>query len=157
MLTYEDRPGIDEIIKRVKLQRPDEFFSTTDFNSHKLWAVTDPEILKDIENQFQDIKELYIADGHHRSASSNLLSQETAVTKESYHYFMSLLIAESQLNIYEFNRQVRDLNGLTKEEFLMKLDRHFRIQNRGLELYNCPLYTFPIPRDRTRSRMPSSA
>jgi uncharacterized protein (DUF1015 family) len=135
LLTYEDRPGINEIIKQVKLQRPDEFFSTTDFNSHKIWAVTDTKIIEDIENQFQDIKELYIADGHHRSASSNLLSQETAATEESYHYFMSLLIAESQLNIYEFNRQVRDLNGLTKEEFLMKLDRHFRIQNRGLELY----------------------
>ncbi|WP_213523660.1 DUF1015 domain-containing protein [Nonlabens sp.] len=135
LLTYKDQPSINEIIQHVKTNLPDQHFSTTDFNSHKIWAVTDPELIQSIENQFKEIPELYIADGHHRSASSSLLSQEMNGQQETYHYFMSLLIAESQLHIYEFNRQVTDLNGLSKQEFLIQLDQHFRIQNRGHELY----------------------
>ena len=135
LLTYKDRPDINQMIDQVKQRQPDTFFSTTDFNSHKIWAITDPQMIESLEKQFQEIPELYIADGHHRSASSSLLSQEMDPDQESYHYFMSLLIAEDQLNIYEFNRQVKDLNGLTKEEFLIRLDQKFRIQNRGIELY----------------------
>jgi uncharacterized protein (DUF1015 family) len=135
LLTYKDQPAINDIIQQVKTNLPDQHFSTTDFNSHKIWAVTDPELIHSIESQFKEIPELYIADGHHRSASSSLLSQEMEGQQDSYHYFMSLLIAESQLHIYEFNRQVTDLNGLNKQEFLIELDQHFRIQNHGNELY----------------------
>jgi uncharacterized protein (DUF1015 family) len=135
LLTYKDQPGINEVIQQVKTNLPDQHFSTTDFNSHKIWAVTDPKLIQSIESEFRKIPETYIADGHHRSASSSLLSQEMQGKQDSYHYFMSLLIAESQLHIYEFNRQVTDLNGLSKQEFLMQLDQHFRIQNRGQELY----------------------
>jgi uncharacterized protein (DUF1015 family) len=135
LLTYKDQGTIDVIISQVKKMAPDEYFSTTDFNSHKIWAVDDPEMIQQLQNEFQKLPELYIADGHHRSASSHLLSQEMKDGSENYNYFMSLLIAESQLNIYEFNRQVKDLNGLSKQEFLMELDQYFRIQNRGIELY----------------------
>ncbi|MFT7119666.1 MAG: hypothetical protein ACI9LF_002056, partial [Flavobacteriales bacterium] len=135
LLTYKDQPAINDIIQQVKTNLPDQHFSTTDFNSHKIWAVTDPELIHSIESQFKEIPELYIADGHHRSASSSLLSQEMEGQQDSYHYFMSLLIAESQLHIYEFNRQVTDLNGLSKQDFLIELDQHFRIQNHGNELY----------------------
>jgi uncharacterized protein (DUF1015 family) len=135
LLTYKDQPAINDIIQQVKTNLPDQHFSTTDFNSHKIWAVTDPELIHSIESLFKEIPELYIADGHHRSASSSLLSQEMEGQQDSYHYFMSLLIAESQLHIYEFNRQVTDLNGLSKQDFLIKLDQHFRIQNHGNELY----------------------
>jgi uncharacterized protein (DUF1015 family) len=135
LLTYKDQPAINDIIQQVKTNLPDQHFSTTDFNSHKIWAVTDPELIHSIESLFKEIPELYIADGHHRSASSSLLSQEMEGQQDSYHYFMSLLIAESQLHIYEFNRQVTDLNGLSKQDFLIELDQHFRIQNHGNELY----------------------
>ncbi|WP_298955836.1 DUF1015 domain-containing protein [uncultured Nonlabens sp.] len=135
LLTYEDRSEINQLIAEVKTTAPDQHFSTTDFNSHKIWPVTNPELIEKIEREFKELSQLYIADGHHRSASSSLLAQEMGDEKESYKFFMSLLIAQSQLNIYEFNRQVKDLNGLNKQEFLMKLDQHFRIQNRGLELY----------------------
>lgn len=135
LLTYKDQPAINDIIQQVKTNLPDQHFSTTDFNSHKIWAVTDPELIQSIESLFKEIPELYIADGHHRSASSSLLSQEMEGQQDSYNYFMSLLIAESQLHIYEFNRQVTDLNGLSKQDFLIQLDQHFRIQNHGNELY----------------------
>ena len=91
--------------------------------------------------EFESIKTVYIADGHHRSASSYLLSQELKSENknhkgnEPYNYFMTYLIPESELKIYEFNRLIKDLNGLSKESFLIKLDASFRIENRGSELY----------------------
>ncbi|WP_124980685.1 DUF1015 domain-containing protein [Nonlabens xiamenensis] len=135
LLTYSDQEVVNQIIEEVKHHAPDEFFSTTDFNSHKIWKVVDSVQKKALVEAFGSLPELYIADGHHRSASSHLLAQEMQGDAESYQYFMSLLIAESQLNIYEFNRQVKDLNGMDKQEFLIRLDEYFRIQNRGIELY----------------------
>ena len=83
------------------------------------------------------MKTVYIADGHHRSASSYLLYKDEKSQNnnhkgdESYNFFMTYLIPESDLRIHEFNRIVKDLNGLSKEEFLIKLDRIYRIENRG--------------------------
>ncbi|WP_194852363.1 DUF1015 domain-containing protein [Nonlabens antarcticus] len=135
LLTYKDDLEINQIIARVKTMQPEFDFVTTDSKRHKIWAVTDAEICAKIEERFTVLPELYIADGHHRSASSNLLSQELGEQHDSYNYFMSFLIAESQLNIYEYNRLITDLNGHSKEDFLMLLDQYFRIQNRGLEIY----------------------
>ena len=84
---------------------------------------------------------LYIADGHHRSSSSLLLCKDlkaenkTHKGDETYNFFMSFLIPESELRIHEFNRLVKDLNALTKEEFLIQLDTLYRIENRGIMPY----------------------
>ena len=94
-----------------------------------------------VKRAFETIDTLYIADGHHRSASSYLLSKDLKFQnkshsgEEAYNYFMSYLIPESHLKIYEFNRLIKDLNGLTKEAFLIELDTMYRIENRGIELY----------------------
>ncbi len=135
LLTYQDDLGINELIAGIKRSLPVYDFVTTDTTRHKIWAVTDQTLCDQIENRFEQLSEIYIADGHHRSASSHLLSQEMGSKHESYNHFMSFLIAESQLNIFEYNRLVTDLNGLSKEAFLMQLDHYFRIQNRGLEIY----------------------
>jgi uncharacterized protein (DUF1015 family) len=135
LLTYQDDLEINEIIAEIKTSLPAYDFATTDSNRHKLWAVTNAGICSKIEQNFASKTELYIADGHHRSASSKLLSQEMGDQHDSYNYFMSFLIAESQLNIYEFNRLIKDLNGLSKETFLIHLDQHFRIKNHNLEIY----------------------
>ncbi|MBN2867871.1 MAG: DUF1015 domain-containing protein, partial [Flavobacteriaceae bacterium] len=88
------------------------------------------------------IKTLYIADGHHRSSSSKLLCEDLKSNnqhhtgKETYNYFMSYLICEEELKINQFNRLVKDLNGLSKEEFLIQLDTMFRIENRGIMPYH---------------------
>ena len=87
------------------------------------------------------MNKLYIADGHHRSASSSLLALDLEkenpnhTGKEAYNFFMSYLIPESDLKIYEFNRLIRDLNGLSKEEFLISIDQYYRIENRGCVYY----------------------
>jgi uncharacterized protein (DUF1015 family) len=137
LMTYPDNPTVDEIFQK-KIQREPEYdFTTTDKVNHKLWKISYPEGIEKLQKAFQGLDALYIADGHHRSASSHLLAQQlqnenpTHNGTEPYNFFMAYLIPESQINIFEFNRMVKDLNGLSKEEFLIRLDEHFRIEKRS--------------------------
>ncbi|MBT0608611.1 DUF1015 domain-containing protein [Aequorivita echinoideorum] len=141
LLTYPDNKELEVIIDFVMQSRPEYEFTTTYRDTHYLWNVDDETILKKIQNIFSEMPALYIADGHHRSASSYLLAKDLENDNpnhngsELYNYFMSYLIPESDLKIYEFNRLVKDLNGLQKDEFLIRLDAYFRIENRGMEYY----------------------
>jgi len=141
LLTYPDNAGIEAITKKYMQTRPEYEFATQDKHTHSVWIVTSKEDIQTIKSAFNDLGAVYIADGHHRTASSCLLAEELKsknknhTGEEAYNYFMSYLIPESNLKIYEFNRLIKDLNGLTKEAFLIKLDEVFRIQNRGLQLY----------------------
>jgi len=141
LLTYPDNDVITNIIKKHQKTRAEFEFSTSDKNYHVLWVVNNELDIELISNTFKEINTLYIADGHHRSTSSCLLAQglakenPTHTGTENYNYFMSYLLPESQLSIYEFNRFIKDLNGLTPHEFLIELDTFFRIENRGQELY----------------------
>ena len=141
LMTYPDNDKIAKIIQRETKKEPEYLFTTTDKTTHYLWAVSDEKTIQSLQKEFSKVDSLYIADGHHRSASSNLLYQTFKENnpdhtgKEPYNFFMSYLIPESEIRIYEFNRMVKDLNGLTKEEFLIRLDEHFRIGNKGNVLY----------------------
>lgn len=141
LITYPDKPRLAKIIKDNTRTRSEYEFTTTYRDTHYLWTVNDPEVVAQIRNEFEDCEHLYIADGHHRSASSYLLQQELKsenkkhTGEESYNYFMSYLIPESHLTIFEFNRLIRDLNGLSVEEFLIALDEFYMIENRGLNYY----------------------
>jgi uncharacterized protein (DUF1015 family) len=141
LLTYPDNDIINDIIKKYQTERAEYEFSTTDKESHYLWVVNDQKDIAQITQAFKEIETLYIADGHHRSTSSCLLAQRLAkenpnhTGEEDYNFFMSYLLPESQLKIYEFNRFIKDLNGMTPDEFLIELDAFFRIENRGQELY----------------------
>lgn len=141
LLTYPDNKEISAIVENVMTTRAEYEFTTTYRDTHYLWNVDNDEIVSKISKLFSEMNSLYIADGHHRSASSFLLAEDLKKENdhhtgdESYNFFMSYLIPESDLKIYEFNRLVKGLNGLSKEEFLIKLDAVFRIENRGLEYY----------------------
>ncbi|NNC50045.1 MAG: DUF1015 domain-containing protein [Flaviramulus sp.] len=141
LLTYPDNDVIGNIISEVQKERAEFEFTTTYRDTHYLWKIDDEALVNIINLEFESIKTVYIADGHHRSASSCLLAEELKSEnknhngKEPYNYFMTYLIPESELKIYEFNRLVKDLNGLSKEAFLIKLDMVYRIENRGPELY----------------------
>ncbi len=141
LLTYPDNPEIEAIVARYTAQRAEYEFTTTDKRNHQLWLVSDSEDITAISAAFAKIPTLYIADGHHRSSSSCLLANQLKkenpnhTGKEPYNYFMSFLIPESHLKISEFNRLIKDLNGLSKEAFLIKLDQWFRIENKGSQLY----------------------
>lgn len=141
LLTYPDNEELDATIALVMQRRAEYEFTTTYRDTHYLWNVDDETLLKKIQKIFDNVPALYIADGHHRSCSSYLLAKDLANENpnhsgnEPYNFFMAYLIPESDLKIYEFNRLVKDLNGLKKEEFLIMLDEHFRIENRGMEYY----------------------
>jgi len=141
LLTYPDDDTLASLIDEVMQDRSEYEFTTTYRDTHYLWNVDDPMLVQKIEKLFAGMDTLYIADGHHRSSSSYLLAKDKKAENkahtgtEPYNYFMSYLIPESDLKIYEFNRLVKDLNGLSKEEFLIQLDAVFRIENRGEEYY----------------------
>lgn len=141
LLTYPDNEGLKEIIDAVMQTRAEYEFTTTYRDTHYLWKVDEKTLVDKIQMFFSEMKALYIADGHHRSSSSYLLAKEMKETNkkhtglEPYNFFMSFLIPESDLKIHEFNRLVKNLNGLSKEGFLIKLDAFFRIEHRGNEYY----------------------
>ncbi|SRX76095.1 DUF1015 domain-containing protein [Aequorivita antarctica] len=141
LLTYPDNLELEGIINAVMQRRPEYEFTTTYRDTHYVWNVDDEALLQKIQKIYSEMPALYIADGHHRSASSYLLAKDLKeenphhTGEEAYNFFMSYLIPESNLKIYEFNRLVKDLNGLEKQEFLIKLDEYFRIENRGMEYY----------------------
>jgi uncharacterized protein (DUF1015 family) len=141
LLTYPDSPELEAIIAGVMESRAEYEFSTTYRDTHYLWYVSEPATVKRIRELYAEMPAVYIADGHHRCSSSALLAAECASENpnhsgnEDYNYFMTYLIPESSLKIYQFNRLVKDLNGLTKEEFLIKLDGMYRIEERGNEYY----------------------
>ena len=141
LLTYPDNTVIGNIISEVQKERAEFEFTTHFRDTHYLWLVDNEASIEQIKKEFESIENVYIADGHHRCASSFLLSEDLKSKNdahtgdEPYNFFMSYLIPESNLKIHEFNRLVKDLNGLTKDAFLIKLDAIFRIENRGSELY----------------------
>lgn len=137
LLTYPKNDHLDRLFKEIMKDRPEYEFSTTDRIAHHVWLIDNKDILDTIQDEFSKINSLYIADGHHRSASSALLAQDykqngNFVDGVSQNYFMSFLIPEEDLKIYEFYRLIKDLNGLSKKEFLIALDEVFTIENCGL-------------------------
>jgi uncharacterized protein (DUF1015 family) len=137
-VTYEDNTKINQLVNKIKEQNATYDFTTTDKLRHILWYVNDTEITTQIEQEFSTINALYIADGHHRSASSALLGKfkkeqnPTHTGNESYNYYMAILFPESQVHIYEFNRLVKDLNNLSSTEFIELLKTDFVVK----ELHN---------------------
>ena len=141
LMTYKDNPLVATILEKEARKDPEYEFTTPDKTSHYLWKISDEQVVEQLQKAFGAMEALYIADGHHRSASSNLWAEMAQKKnpkhngKEPYNCFMSYLIPESEIKIYEFNRLVRDLNGLSKEDFLVELDEYFRIENRSEVLY----------------------
>lgn len=141
LLTYPDNEEIHKILEETMQTRPEYEFTTTFRDTQYMWPLSDPNKIQQIQEAFTAMDSLYIADGHHRSASSALLAQSRKSTNpehtgtESYQHFLSYLIPESHLRIHEFNRLVKDLNGYSKEAFLIALDTNYRIECRGTSIY----------------------
>lgn len=136
LITYPDKETLNNWISEKKKSQPIYNYSTTNKEKHQLWKIDSDEEIQWLTTQFEKIPELYIADGHHRSASAEMLYDEDKhLGNENLNYFMSFLIAESQVKIYEFNRIIRDLNGYSKGDFLEKLSEHFIIKDKGQELW----------------------
>ena len=136
LITYPDSIEINTFIGIHKKSKPIYEFSTTNKEKHTIWKIDTETDIEWLQNHFEAIPALYIADGHHRSASAELLyDQYNHLGNPNLNYFMSFLIAESNVKIYEFNRIIRDLNGNTKDNFLEKLSKNFIIKPKEKELW----------------------
>lgn len=134
-LTYHAEPAIDAIVDRVKLADPFYNFVADDGIRHQLWVIADDKLIRQIGEQFGRVKNLYVADGHHRSAAAARVGKELADANpnhrgdEEYNFFLAVLFPHNQLRIMEYNRVVKDLNGLSDEAFLDALKkRGFAVQ-----------------------------
>lgn len=136
LITYPDSVELNTWILLKKQNEPLYQFSTTNKEKHSLWKIETEHDINWLQTHFENIPNLYIADGHHRSASAELLYEEGKhIGNKNLSYFMSFLIPESNVKIYEFNRIIRDLNGNSKEEFLVKLEENFIIKSKEQELW----------------------
>lgn len=135
---YPDDSVLDALIARCTSAKPVyDFIAPIDGFRHRFWIVDNADDIKTITAEFAKMPGLYIADGHHRSAAAALVGAEKAKQNpahrgdEEYNYFMAVCFPASQLTILDYNRVVKDLNGLTDDEFLEKLKTHFTVVPKG--------------------------
>lgn len=139
---FPDNEELEAIIKNVTTNTPEYDFVTEDGFGHHFWLINDDNTINKITTLFEAIPSLYIADGHHRSAAAALVGHEKALANpnhtgdEEYNYFLAVAFPASHLNIIDYNRVVKDLNGLTKEEFISKLEENFIVEDKGTEIYH---------------------
>ena len=141
LFCYPDHEGIESITARTIAQRAEYDFTTTDRVRHELWLVNDPKDVAALLGHFKSVESVYIADGHHRSASSALLGQSRREQNPDYsgtepwNFYLGVFFPESQLKIFDFNRVVKDLNGMTEAEFIDKLRHDFEIIPHGETIF----------------------
>jgi uncharacterized protein (DUF1015 family) len=139
---YPDNPDLNAIVSEVIKKTPEYDFVSSDHIGHHFWVIDDEATILKITNLFADIPYLYIADGHHRSAAAALVGAEKAqqnpqhTGKEEYNYFMAVCFPSGQLKIMDYNRVVRDLNGLSSAQFLDKLKENFILTDKGEAIYH---------------------
>jgi len=140
---YKAVPEIDAIVEDVvKNNKADYDFQATDGFCHHFWPINDPEKNKRIEELFATkVPYMYVADGHHRTAAAARIGAEFQAKNpnhngtEEYNFFMAVHFPDHQLKIIDYNRVVKDLNGLTEEQLLAKLGEHFEVEDMGTEIY----------------------
>lgn len=131
LVTYPELPLVTELVNKTKQTRPEYDFTSTNKVRHTLWLIQDAESIATIEHEFEKIPDLYIADGHHRSASSALLGvekREQGLLNHPSSYYMVMLMPEHEMVIYDFNRLVKDCNGLSCAAILNDLSSTFDVE-----------------------------
>lgn len=134
---------IDEIVAGITAQKPlYDFVAKEDGFGHRFWVIDDKAVIAELVELFKTkVPAMYIADGHHRSAAAALVGQEKKENnpnhtgKEEYNFFMTVIFPDNQLNIIDYNRVVKDLNGLTKDQFIAALGESFEVKDMGTEIY----------------------
>lgn len=138
-LTYKDNDKINEIVDRIKEEAPDNDHTAADGVRHRSWVIKNADDHKVIEETFGAIPNLYVADGHHRSAAAAIVGKERQEANpnhqgdEEYNYFLAVCFPASHLYIMDYNRVVKDLNGLTKEQFMEKIQPIFDIEESDVQ------------------------
>jgi uncharacterized protein (DUF1015 family) len=140
---FPDNEVLEGIIRTVTAGEPEyDFVAPDDGFGHTFWVIEDEATIAKITEEFEKIPNLYIADGHHRSAAAALVGNEKKQNNpnhrgdEEYNYFLAVAFPASHLKIIDYNRVVRDLNGLTPAEFLEKIAVNFNVEKKGAEIYH---------------------
>ncbi len=149
---YPDDKVLDELVAKYTVNAPIyDFVAPDDGFGHKFWIIDNEEDIATVTKEFAKMPSLYIADGHHRSAAAALVGAEKAkqnphhTGKEEYNYFMAVCFPASQLTIIDYNRVVKDLNGLTSAQFLDALKENFVVEDKGADIYKpCKLHNFSL-------------
>lgn len=149
---YPDNAELDAIVAKYTARKPEyDFIAPGDGFGHTFWVIDEKEDIDRITALFADMPALYIADGHHRSAAAALVGAEKAAQNpnhkgdEEYNYFMAVCFPASQLTIIDYNRVVKDLNGLTAEQFLKALEKDFIVEEKGETIYkSSSLHNFSL-------------
>ncbi|MBN1253443.1 MAG: DUF1015 domain-containing protein [Bacteroidales bacterium] len=149
--TYRDNKKIDEIVNSVIKANPEYDFTTEDDFGHHFWIINDENYINAIQKIFtEEVKYQYVADGHHRTAAAALVGNERKKNNpnhtgnEEYNFFLSVIFPASQLTIIDYNRVVKDLNGLSETEFIKKLEKSFDITEKGAKYKPCCLHNFAM-------------
>ena len=139
---YPDNAVLDELLQRYAKTEPEyDFVAPIDGFRHQFWIISDEHDMDIITQQFAAMPSLYIADGHHRSAAAALVGAEKQqqnpnhTGQEEYNYFMAVCFQASQLTILDYNRVVKDLNGLSSQQFIDALSRNFTVSDKGTDIY----------------------
>lgn len=139
--TFPDNEELEAVLKRVTDGKPEYDFTSDDGFGHHFWVIDDDETIAEVSEAFASIPNMYIADGHHRSAAAALVGKEMAdanpkhTGEEEYNFFLAVCFPASHLNVIDYNRLVRDLNGHSEEEFLKLLEANFVVEDKGIEVY----------------------
>jgi uncharacterized protein (DUF1015 family) len=139
---YPDNTVLNDVIMKYAQTEPEyDFIAPIDGFRHQFWIISDSKDIDVVTEEFAKMPALYIADGHHRSAAAALVGAEKAKQNpnhkgtEEYNYFMAVCFQASQLTILDYNRVVKDLNGLSSEEFLTALSKNFDVVEKGADIY----------------------
>ena len=138
-LAYRSQPAINEEVERVRQGKPLYDFTASDGVIHRVWRIEDQEAVERIQTAFSEVKNIYIADGHHRCASAVKVSRmrreenPNYTGKEEFNHFLSVLFPDDQLMIMDYNRVVKDLNGWETEAFLERIGQDFFVEKWGAE------------------------
>ncbi|MDD7691541.1 MAG: DUF1015 domain-containing protein [Prevotella sp.] len=139
---YPDNATLNELIMRYAATNPEyDFIAPIDGFRHRFWIISDDADMKVITEEFAKMPSLYIADGHHRSAAAALVGAEKQKNNpnhtgdEEYNYFMAVCFQASQLTILDYNRVVKDLNGLSSQQFIDALKQNFDVEDKGEDIY----------------------
>ncbi len=139
---YPDNDQINKIVSEVVTNSSPEYdFVAEDGFGHHFWVINDSDKISQITEIFSSIPAFYVADGHHRTAAAALVGQEKKnnnpnhTGEEEYNFFLAVVFPESHLKIIDYNRVVKDLNGMSSEEFISKLGEDFIVEKKGSEIY----------------------
>ena len=150
-LSFPTNEVLERVIAQTAKTQPEYDFVSEDGIGHTLWCISDDAVINEITEAFAKIPYLYIADGHHRTAAAAHVGEEKAKAdpnhtgKEEYNYLLAVCFPESHLKVMDYNRVVKELNGLTDEEFLQKVGEKFVVEDKGTEIYRpAALHNFSL-------------